>query len=144
MSAKVQEQGRYPEKHGSITIDRAVKRTNPRGEHDPWAGVLGARKEPDMAERPGIKMRALKVHMANDGRRLPVSAEYTLYSEREALEHVQKRLGERLSPEHVEVAEGAAESAAVDETWKLQIGPEAYLEKWPDGPNAAQARAALA
>lgn len=101
-------------------------------------------------KRPEIKMKARKTFMHNDGTLLREDAEYSLHSEREALEHVQKQLGERLSPDAPKGEDAAEQEAAAqptvaeDEPWKLQIDPEAYLEKWPEGPNASQARAEIA
>jgi hypothetical protein len=136
------------DKIGSINIERRAPVPPPAPEKSPWVGVRSVEEVP-MANRPEIKMKALKTFLSNDGGRLTKDAEYTLHSEREALEHVQKGLGERLSapaPSDSEdsASEGSAQTVPEDEPWKLQISPEAYLEKWPDGPNAAQARAEIA
>lgn len=96
-----------------------------------------------------IKMKALtyqSIPMGNDKQFAPKDAEFYVFSEQEALARVERQLAERLSPEAAsEDTAGKAESTAPaeDEPWKLQISPEAYLEKWPEGPNADQAKAAL-
>jgi hypothetical protein len=97
---------------------------------------------------PQIHMIALKDHLSNDGRRLrgdPTGedgAPYILHSEMEAAQHVQLGLGKRVSPAAKEGAE-EAEEPALDAPWTLGVPPEQYLAKWPQGPNAAQARAIL-
>lgn len=131
------------EKIGSLTIDRAPRPT-PRLEASPWAGVPGTQKEEVTMAKPEIKMKALKVFLHNDGRRLPVDSEYVLHSEKEALEHVTRGLGERVSPEASSDDPAVAAKPDLDKPWTLQISPEEYLKKWPDGPNSDHARAVLA
>ena len=117
--------------------------------YSPWSGVFGPRKEPTMAARQ-IHMIALKDHLSNDGRRLrgdPTGedgAPYILHSEMEAAQHVQLGLGKRVSPAAKEGGEDEGAEPSVDAPWTLGVPPEQYLQKWPQGPNAEQARAILA
>lgn len=99
---------------------------------------------------PQIHMLALIDHLAPDGRRLKGDpsggddgAPYILHSEVEAAKHVALGLGKRVSPPAKEGAEGEPEEPAVDAPWTLGVPPDQYLAKWPQGPNAAQARAIL-
>lgn len=99
---------------------------------------------------PQIHMLALKDHLADDGRRLKGDstggddgAPYILHSEMEAAKHVQLGLGKRVSPPAKE-GSGEAEEPAVDAPWTLGVPPDQYLQKWPQGPNAEQAKAILA
>ena len=99
---------------------------------------------------PQIHMLALVDHLADDGRRLkgdPSGGDdgspYILHSEVEAAKHVALGLGKRVSPPAKEGAETEADEPAVDAPWTLGVPPDQYLAKWPQGPNAAQARAIL-
>lgn len=102
-----------------------------------------------MAQRPEIKMKALKDFMSNGGGLLRKDAEYVLHSEQEALQHVQKGLGERLSPEAPKEETADEQTAATqtepeDAPWTMQLEPDAYLAKYgPDGKHSAQAQAEL-
>lgn len=132
------------EKHGSITITKAAPVIVPVGSRSPWVGV-GGQKEPPMPRQP-IRMRARSRHLAPNGARIDPQGEYDVYSEVEARNLEDKHLAERISPPVAEVAEGetASEPPAADQPWKLQISPGDYLAKWPEGPNAPQAKATLA
>lgn len=135
------------EKHGSVTITRAHPAPTPaQGERDPWAGVFKPRKEPEMAKEPEIKMEALKIHLGPTGGQVRKGASYTLHSEAQAGEHVRLGIGERLSPaapaEQEEAAKAKDEDA--DKPWTMQVSPETYLERWPEGQHAEQARRIIA
>lgn len=133
------------EKHGSVTISRATP-APAGGEHDPWAGVFKLRKEPEMAKQPEIKMEALKIHLGPTGGQLREGAPYTLPSEVQAAEHVRLGLGKRVSPEAPTEQEEAAKAADddADKPWTMQVTPETYLERWPEGQHAEQARRIIA
>lgn len=94
-----------------------------------------------------IHMMALQRQEAPDGRRLEVDAEFDVYNEQDALVLVEKGLARRLSApakDEAEEEEGAKKKAQEDAPWTLQLSPEDYLERFPDGSHAAQAKAEMA
>jgi len=80
---------------------------------------------------PKIAMKALKPHMGKGGGIVAIDAGYELTSEHEALEHVMKGIGERLSPPAPAEGESPTEDTkASSDTWTLQMEPDAYLKKY--------------
>lgn len=100
-----------------------------------------------MASKTAIKMKALTRQEGPDSRRLDKDAEFEVFSEQDALVLVEKRLAERISPAAPTEEEAATAQAEEDEAngeWKLQLTPEEYIAKYPDGPNTKLAKAVLA
>ena len=95
-----------------------------------------------------IEMKALKyqsVPLGNERSFVDKDGKFFVTSEEEAAARTARGLAERLSPEP-EAEEASLEKDKVkeDEPWTMQVSPEAYLAKWPEGPNADQARAEIA
>jgi len=134
------------EKHGSVTIDKAPA-SGPEPPHNPWSGVRFAPREVGVMPEKTIKMKALKPHMGPGGGVLAVDSEYELTSEHEALDHVAKGIGERLSPPPPPEGEEPADDgkAPADGPWLLNMEPDAYLKKHgEDKKYSAAAHAELA
>lgn len=133
------------EKHGSVSIIRTMNRPPAGGDSDPWAGVFKGRKDTEMANQPEIEMEALKTHLGATGGQVRKGARYVLNSEASAAEHVRLGIGERISPEapsEQESGEGGGDD--LSSPWMMQMDPEAYLKKYPEGQHAAHAKAVLA
>lgn len=64
-------------------------------------------------------------------------------TEEEAQALARLGLAKRLSAPAPADGEAETEEPAVDAPWTLGVPPDQYLAKWPQGPNAAQARAIL-
>lgn len=97
-----------------------------------------------------IKMKALQyqsIPQGNERQYVDAEGEFYVFSEQEALARVERRLAERVSGESKEGAEGDAENAQTEEQdlaskpWTMQVSPEKYLERWPEGEHAAHAKA---
>jgi len=114
--------------------------------YNPWAGVRSTEKEKSVVK---IKMKATQyqsVPQGNDKQYVDKEGEFFVFSEQEALARVKRRLAERISPEAPTEAEAAAavEEEEADGDWKMQLTPEAYLIKYPEGQHAKHAKAVIA
>lgn len=95
-----------------------------------------------------IEMKALQyqsVPQGNDKQYVDTDGKFFVFSEQEALARVERRLAERVSPEAPSEEEAAEVSAAqdLDKPWTMQVSPEAYIERWPDGPHVEHAKAVI-
>lgn len=101
-----------------------------------------------MSKDKPIEMEAISRMEAPppDGRRLEVGAPFVVYDEKDALFLVENSLARRVSPpakgeEEEDVAKNRG--AKKDAPWTLQIPPEEYLGKFPQGAHAEQAKAEI-
>lgn len=98
-----------------------------------------------------IKMKALQyqsVPQGNEKQYVDTEGEFYVFSEQEALARVERRLAERISPEASEEESAAADSGETEtddlsKPWGMQVSPETYLAKWPDGQHAEHAKAVI-
>ncbi len=100
-----------------------------------------------------IEMKALQyqsVPQGNDKQYVDAEGTFFVFNEQEALARVERRLAERISPEVPTDAQGNAAPATAEQEedangeWKLQLTPEEYIAKYPDGPNTKLAKSVLA
>lgn len=115
--------------------------------HDPWAGVRSTEEETPVNK---IEMKALQyqsVPQGNEKQYVDTDGTFFVYSEQEALARVERKLAERISPEAPTEAETTAanqEQENAEGDWKLQLTPEEYIERYPDGPNTKLAKSVIA
>lgn len=101
-----------------------------------------------------IWMKALQfqsVPQGNDRNYVDKDGKFFVTSEQEALARVERLLAERVSGGEGEGQENGEESIEstkpedlASKPWTMQVSPEKYLERWPEGEHAAHAKALTA
>lgn len=96
-----------------------------------------------------IEMKALtyqSVPQGNDRQYVAKNGKFFVFSEQEALARVERGIAERLSAEAPSDEETAKQSETEDlsKPWTMQLDPETYLKKYPEGQHAEHARAVIA
>jgi hypothetical protein len=105
-----------------------------------------------MADEKQVSMIALKTFDHDDGRRLPVDAEFLVRDEAQAIAYEAKGLAKRggaakagtVTPEVETKVATEPSLKELEKGWTLAQDPETYLKSHPDGPNAETAQKIVA